>query len=91
MWKLFLDNTFDSPGCLKLSQGGLRLSREGFSPLFGASLLWLRRGCWTGAALGGACAEVRRQGLEVVVGGRAVRELRQDALPLLLVVASSEH
>ena len=30
MWKPFLDKPFDSPGCLRLSQGGLRLSRESF-------------------------------------------------------------
>ena len=54
MWKLFLDNPFDPPGCLRLSPRGVfGCSGRLFYPPCGASLLWLRRECW---ALRGACA-----------------------------------
>ena len=57
MWKLFLDNPFDPPGCLRLSPRGVfGCSGRLFYPPCGASLLWLRRECWAGAALRGACA-----------------------------------
>ena len=56
MWKLFLDNLL-IPGVSPAVPGrSPAVPGELFYPPFGASLLWLRRECWAGAALRGACA-----------------------------------